>query len=300
LATLRFDEFRSTLVKLLINGASGMLGSEFVLTASKQGHEVIALTRQDCDITLRDDVLRIVKQMWPEAIIHCAAHTDVDDCERNPDHASRVNADAPGHFAEAARQGGCCLLYVGSSGIFDGKKTGPYTENDPPGPLTQYARSKLEGEKRVALVGCDHLIVRTGWLFGGSASFKKNFVAARRREAAQKPVLQSAADKRGSPTWTRDFAQKSLELLACRARGLFHVVNADSASRFEYVAEIVSLLGLDTKVEPVDSSSFARLAPVPDNEALASVRLPQIGVPALRPWRDALKEYAAELRREGA
>jgi dTDP-4-dehydrorhamnose reductase len=277
-----------------------MLGSEFVRVALADHHEVFAVAREDCDIASRDEVFQLLEKRRPDAVIHCAAHTDVDDCERNPRKAYLINADGAASFAEATRQIGGCLIYISSSGVFDGKKTGAYIETDKPAPRTEYSRSKLEGENRVVSSGCDHLTVRASWLFGGDPKLSKNFVAARKREAEEKEVIKSAADKKGSPTWTRDFATKTLELLSAGARGLFHVSNSGMATRFEYVSAIVSLFRLKTPVKPVDSSHFRRSAPVPANESLASVKLSQIGISELRPWRKALSSYIGEFNDRAA
>ena len=262
--------------------------------ALAQHHEVCAIGREDCDITNRDEVFRLVENEEPETIIHCAAHTDVDDCERHPRKARLINSGGASNFAEAARQRGARLVYISSSGIFDGRKIGPYVETDTPAPRTEYGRSKLEGEKRIVSSGCDHLIVRASWLFGGNASHKKNFVAARKREAESKRVIASANDKLGSPTWAHDFALTTLELLSVRAKGLFHVGNSGVVTRYDYVSNIISLLNLPTRVEPVDSSHFKRAAPVPANEAIATVRLSSAGLADLRPWQEALKDYIGE------
>lgn len=281
-------------MRLLITGARGVLGSEFVRVAVAQHCEVRPIGREDCDITNRDEVFRLVAKEEPETIIHCAAHTDVDDCERHPRQAHSINSGGASNFAEAARQRGARLVYISSSGIFDGRKMGPYVETDMPAPRTEYGRSKLEGENRVVSSGCDHLIVRASWLFGGNASHKKNFVAARKREAEAKRVIASAHDKLGSPTWAYDFALKTLELLSVRAKGVFHVGNSGVATRYDYVSNIISLLNLPTRLEPVDSSHFERAAPVPANEAIASVRLSLTGLAGLRPWQEALKDYIGE------
>jgi len=281
-------------VRLLVTGARGMLGSEFVRAGIAIHHEVHAVARKDCDITNREAVLLLVEKQRPEAVIHCAAHTDVDDCEKNPSKAHLINADEDSNFAEAVRVTGGCLVYISSSGVFDGKKADAYIESDRPAPQTEYGRSKLEGEKRIVSSGCDHLIVRASWLFGRDPKFRKNFVAARKREAEGKQVIESATDKRGSPTWTRDFALTTLELLSAGARGLFHVSNLGVATRFEYVSAIVSLFRLKTPVRQVDSSRFPRAASVPVNESMASVKLSEIGISELRPWREALSSYIAQ------
>ena len=170
-------------MRLLVTGAHGMLGSESVRAGIAIHHEVHAVAREDCDITSREDVLRLLEKRRPDAVIHCAADTDVDDCEKNPSKAHLINADGASNFAEATQQIGGCLVYISTSGVFDGNKTGPYVETDKAAPQTEYGRSKLEGENRVISSGCDHLIVRASWLYGGDMSLKKNFVAARKREA---------------------------------------------------------------------------------------------------------------------
>ena len=170
-------------MRLLVTGAHGMLGSEFVRAGIAFHHEVHAVGREDCDITNREAVLLLVEKQRPEAVIHCAAHTDVDDCEKNPGKAHLINAGGASNFAEATQQIGSCLVYISTSGVFDGAKTDPYVETDKAAPQTEYGRSKLEGEHRVISSGCDHLIVRASWLYGGDMSLKKNFVAARKREA---------------------------------------------------------------------------------------------------------------------
>ena len=273
-----------------------MLGSEFVSAGIAIHHEVHAVAREDCDISNREAVFQLVEKQRPDAVIHCAAHTDVDDCEENPGTAYLINADGASNFAQAAQQIGGCLVYISTSGVFDGKKTDAYVETDQPAPQTEYGRSKLEGENRVVFSGCDHLIVRASWLYGGDPKLKKNFVAARKREAEKKQVIESATDKRGSPTWTRHFALKTLELLSARARGLFHVSNSGVATRFEYVSAIMSLSQLKTPVKPVDSSSFPRVASVPANESIASIKLSEIGISELRPWREALSSYIAQFK----
>jgi len=281
-------------VRLLVTGARGMLGSEFVRAGVATHHEVHAVAREDCDITNREAVFLLVDKQRPEAVIHCAAHTDVDDCEKNPNKAHLINAGGASNFAEATKQIGGRFVYISTSGVFDGNKTEAYVETDQPVPRTEYGRSKLEAEGRVVSSGCDHLIVRASWLFGGDPKLKKNFVAARKREAEGKQAIESATDKRGSPTWTRDFALKTLELLSAGGRGLFHVSNFGVATRFEYVSAIVSLFRLKTPVKTVDSSHFPRAASVPVNESMASVKLSKIGISELRPWREALNSYIAQ------
>lgn len=263
-----------------------MLGREFVEMGKRRGQEMIGWTRQELDLEKPEEGIRRLRELKPQAVIHCAAETNVDLCEREPARARQVNAAAAGRLAQAAREAGARFVLISTSGLFDGKKKGPFTEEDRPNPPTAYGRSKLEGEEKVRAADPGALILRAGWLFGGPLELKKNFVGARLREAEGKEVVRSATDKRGSPTWTRDFAEKALELLQEGKSGLVHLVNAGEATRQEYVAEILRLAGRKTRVEGVDSGSFPRSAPVPGDERLLSVK-----IGALRNWKDALADY---------
>ena len=263
-----------------------MLGREFVEVGKRMGYEMIGWTRQELDLEKPEEGIRRLKELKPEAVIHCAAETNVDLCEREPGRAWQVNAEAAGRLAQSTREMGARFVFISTSGLFDGKKKGPFTEEDRPNPPTVYGKSKLEGEEKVRIADPGALILRGGWLFGGPLDLKKNFVGARLREAEDMEVIRSATDKRGSPTWTRDFAERALGLLQEGRSGLVHLVNAGEATRQEYVAEILRLAGRKTRVEGVDSSSFPRAAPVPEDERLKSKRK---GI--LKKWKTALKVY---------
>jgi dTDP-4-dehydrorhamnose reductase len=263
-----------------------MLGREFVEVGKRMGYEMIGWTRQELDLEEPKEGIRRLKELRPDAVIHCAAETNVDLCEREPGRARQVNAEAAGRLAQAAREAGARFVFISTSGLFEVKKKGPFTEEDRPNPPTVYGRSKLEGEEKVRTADPAALILRAGWLFGGPLDLKKNFVGARLREAEGKKVIRSATDKRGSPTWTRDFAERALALLQEGKSGLVHLVNAGEATRQEYVAEILRLAERKTLVEGVDSGSFPRSAPVPPDERLISLKITK-----LRNWREALSEY---------
>jgi len=273
-------------MRILVTGSSGMLGREMMEVGKKKGHEMVGWTRSELDLEKPEEGIRRIAELKPGAVIHCAAETNVDRCEREPELAMRVNGETPGKLAAAAREAGAQFIFISTSGIFGGEKEGPFSEEEPPRPGTAYAKAKVFGEERVRKEHPQALILRAGWLFGGPLEMKKNFVGARLREAEGKEVIQSATDKRGSPTWTRDFAERALELLEKKTGGWVHLVNAGGATRQEYVAEILRLTGRKTRVEGVDSSAFARSAPVPADERLASSRDGK-----LRSWKEAVADY---------
>lgn len=273
-------------MRILVTGSNGMLGREFVEVGTKAGNRMAGWTRADLDLERPEPGLAKLKSLKPDAVIHCAAETNVDRCEREAGYAMRVNGETAGKLAAATGQIGGQFVLISTSGIFDGKKPEPYTELDEPAPATAYARAKVAGEKLVA-AACPHvLILRAGWLFGGPLDGKRNFVGARLREAEGKNEIVSATDKRGSPTWTQDFVEGALSLVASKKSGVFHLVNSGVATRQEYVAQILAQAGSSTGVRGVGSDAFLRAAPVPDSEALVSCRLP-----GLRKWQEALTDY---------
>jgi dTDP-4-dehydrorhamnose reductase len=278
-------------VRFLVTGSGGMLGSDSCSVFRARGHEVIAAGRAMFDVTDSSAVHGAITRVRPDVVFHAAAHVDADEGERSPDLAYRINTIGTCNVAVACARERVRLAYVSSCGVFDGSKATPYTELDAPDPLTQHHRSKWFGERVVASLIADHLILRPGWLFGGSAAHKKNFVARRYDEAAGKDSIVSAVDRFGSPTYTMDFAAAALDIIEGGYSGIFHVVNDGHASRFEYVSECIAALGLPTKVNPVSSDSFPRSAPSPRSEALQSSMMKQHNLPPLRPWRDALHEY---------
>jgi dTDP-4-dehydrorhamnose reductase len=278
-------------VKILVTGAGGMLGSDFCLMLAQSNHEVVAHMREELDVRRLDQVRQLISTARPSCVIHTAAFTNVDESERNPEAAYAANTLGAWNVALACAETQAVMVYVSSCGIFDGRKAEPYTEFDQPAPLTHYHRSKYLGEQMVAAHCRQHFIVRPGWLFGGSIQHSRNFVEARRREALAKPELVSANDKFGSPTYTMDFAGQVIELIETKAYGTYHVAGVGSASRYEYVREIIKQLGSPTEVRPVGSDFFPRSAPVPESEALDNVCLKLRGILRMRPWQEAIEDY---------
>ena len=278
-------------MKVLVTGAEGMLGSDFCLFLRETEHTCIATDRQSMDVTDLARVRQVIAAHRPDLVVHAAAHTDADQAELTPDIAYRVNTLGTWNVALACAAGKSQLVYVSSCGVFDGTKPTPYTELDPPNPITQHHRSKVEGERLVSSLLREHFILRPGWLFGGRADHRRNFIARRYREAIAKTTIVTACDRFGSPTYTMDFARAAMEVVESQAFGLYHVANAGVASRFDYVAHCVEALGLETRVDPVTSDAFPRSAPIPVSEALDCYYLRLRGFTMLPPWRQSLSAY---------
>lgn len=265
-----------------------MLGRDLVARLGGR-HEVIPLPRAEADLTDRAAVMRAMDARRPEFVIHAAAFTAVDECERQPDLAFRVNAEGTRHVALACRQLGIPMLYISTDYVFDGEKSEPYIESDPPNPLNVYGKSKLEGERSVIELVERYWIVRTSWLFG---PFGRNFVSAILDQARAGRPLRVVDDQFGAPTYTVDLAAKLEELVADSEPGIYHVTNQGYCSWFQFAQEILRQAGLgETPISAVPTSGANRAARRPRNSRLASVRLGASGRGLLWPWQDALRRY---------
>ena len=275
-------------MKLLVTGAGGLLGQACVRLASHK-HDCVGLTRQGLDITDRSAVQSAFARFAPDAVLHCAAYTNVDGAESDPERAMEVNAEGTESVAQAARQAGAKMLYVSTDYVFDGEKQTPYVEDDATNPLSKYAQSKLEGERRVVGVSPgEHLIVRSGWLYGSG----KGFVdwALRRLEAGE--VLRAVADQVGSPTWVKDLAEAILVLTEKQLSGTFHVVNhgeTDWLGAARILAEHVGMEG--SLVESVSMADLVRAAPRPCYSALDVSKFEGSTGSRLRSWNETLSSY---------
>ncbi len=268
-----------------------MLGSAVVEVFA--GRTIVAAGRSQLDVDRPDDIAALVNEARPDAVINCAAHTDVEGAERDPDLDSAANARLPGLLAEAARGVGAVMVQISSTGCYGDWKKEPYTEDDPLRPTTAHHRAKAAGEAAVRDSGAEHLILRTSWLYGGPPGGPKNFVWKRLLEARGAERMSSDAAQRGVPTSAREVARQIAVLLDASARGTFNVVAHGAASRFEYVAEIVRLSGLPCVVEP--GPAFKRLAAVSPNETALNRRLGLLGLDVMTDWREPLAAYVGQL-----
>jgi dTDP-4-dehydrorhamnose reductase len=270
-------------MRLLITGAAGMLGQDVCALAS--AHDVVALAHAKLDITDAGAVTAAVEAERPDVVINCAAWTNVDGAESNEDAASAVNAAGAGHLAHAADGVGAWTIHVSSDYVFDGRKTEPYLESDPVGPLSAYGRTKLGGELAVAGEAPErHTIVRSSWLFGvGGPCFPATIM----RLAGERDELSIVDDQLGCPTFTGHLAGALLELAGARVPGVLHVAGGGECTWYEFAREIVLGAGLDCSVVPGRTADLGRPAPRPAYSVLRSER----GAPGLPHWRDGLDAF---------
>jgi len=278
-------------MKIFLTGESGILGSDIKMAMANEGHEVKGYNSTNIKIGDYADIKARVVDFNPEVIIHCAAMTNVDSCEDDRNAAILTNVIGSQNMAKASDFVNAKIVYISSCGVYGDTKTTAFNELDKTNPLNFHHFTKLEGENRVKEHNKNFLIIRPGWLFGGTLQHKKNFVEARRKECITASLINSAIDKSGSPTYTADLATQIIYLLSEDLSGTFNVVNEGCASRFDYVSEIVTLFNLNTIVAPVKSNAFPRKANMPDNECLENLNMNLRKINHMRGWKDALKDY---------
>ncbi|HZT43863.1 MAG TPA: dTDP-4-dehydrorhamnose reductase [Chthonomonadaceae bacterium] len=287
-------------MRVLVTGANGMLGIDLCRLLEKAGHEVIRTDVgaregqsvpdwQPLDITDVHTVSQTLLHYQPDAVIHCAAYTDVDGCERNPDLAYRINALGTWNLAATCGAHNITLFYISTDFVFDGVKTEPYTEFDPTHPLSHYGASKLAGEQLVRQLCRRHIIARTAWLYGVHG---KNFPNTILSLAQTRTELNVVADQVGSPTHTIDLAQTLVSLLDSPLYGTYHIVNAGSCSWFELAQKTLELAGIHSmEIKPIPASQYPTPTKRPAYSVLRRYALELQGRDNLRPWQQALAEF---------
>ena len=279
-----------------MTGAGGQVGGLLAVAAARRGYAVSALSRTDLVITDPSAVDRHVQDA--DVVVNCAAFTNVDAAESEPDVAHAINAVGPGYLARACARVGARLVHISSDYVFSGELRRPYEVSDATGPLSVYGRSKLDGELAVHAELPEAHVVRTSWVYtGGSGA---DFVAVMRKLAAGDRVIDVVADQTGSPTYAADLVGALLEVAAGEVRApLLHVANSGAVSRFEQARAVFEAEGADPeRVRPVDTDAMPRPAHRPVFSALAMAESVRAGLTPLRPWRDALDAALSDARSE--
>ena len=281
--------------RILVIGAKGMLGRDLMpILRSASGSEVIGWDRDEIDIREEKETVDKIERLGPDAVIHIAAYTNVDECESQVEQALAVNAEGTRHVALGALKCRAKVVYLSTDYVFDGKKNSPYLENDPSNPLNVYGLSKLKGEQYLQTLVEDALIVRTQWLYG---KFGRNFVTSILRQAKEKEELQIVNDQVGSPTYTVDLSVILAALIERNAHGVFHVTNSGHCTWYDFGRAILEWSGVErVRVVPISSRVLNRAAPRPSYSVLSCEKLKrEIGV-SLRSWPEATKDYLKSLR----
>jgi dTDP-4-dehydrorhamnose reductase len=257
------------------------------------GDEVFAHGRETLDITEPDNVREVFARERPDTVINCAAWTDVDGCELNPERALLINAEAVETLATHSRLAGASFVTISTDYVFDGAKEGFYTQRDDPEPQSAYGLAKLQGERRAQRASARVVVVRSGWIFGAGG---KNFLATAVERLRQGEHLKAISDAYGTPTYAPHLAARLRELAERDLPGTFHVVNSGAGASFlEFAEEAARAAGAEgVEIESISMDTLARPAPRPRNSRLRCLLSEAIGLAPLPDWREALRDFAAQ------
>lgn len=281
-------------MKVAIFGASGQLGRDVV--SALAGHDVVAVDHGRADVRRAEAVDRVMQDERPDWAVNCAAMTNVDACENAARDAFEINALGARHVAVSAAKTGARVIHVSTDYVFDGEKTGAYVESDPTRPINAYGISKLAGELFVRAECPGAAVVRTSGLYGTHPCRGKgtNFVETILARAAAGGPLRVVRDERLTPTYTADLAREIHAMIEADVpAGVYHAVNPDGCSWYEFAVEAVRLAGLDVKIEPIAAAEWKSPARRPANSVLENRALAALGLDRMPGWRDALGRYMA-------
>jgi len=278
-------------MKVLITGGAGQLGTELSQLLAADCN-VQAWDIDKLDVSAGEKTINQIINANPDLVIHCAAYTDVDGCEKNKNQAYCVNAYGTRNIAAACWECNATLVYISTDFVFDGRQTEPYIEFDQTNPLNVYGKSKLAGEKFVKNILNKYFIVRTAWLYGTTGN---NFVKTMLKLAAKEKTLTIVNDQVGSPTYTKDLAEVINKLMVTKLYGTYHVANNGQCSWYQFANEIFDHSNKQIKVKPITSQKITRLAPRPSYSALNNYSLEQTLDYTMRNWKTALKDCLTRL-----
>ncbi len=278
-------------MRVLITGAGGMVGRALAEHCRAVGDDVSAHERASLDIADERAVSETFARERPDAVINCAAWTDVDGCESDPHRADLVNARAVGALARGAREVGATFVTISTDYVFAGDREGFYTQRDDPDPKSEYGKAKLRGERLAQSGTARCSVVRSGWIFGAGG---KNFLSRVPELLRGGAALKAISDSWGTPTYAPHLAARLRELAELDLPGTYHVVNAgDGASFAGFAREAARLVGVgEGLIGEVSMDSLDRPAPRPRNSRLRCLLSPAIGLKPLPHWLDALAEFA--------
>lgn len=272
-------------MKILITGANGQLGRE----VARQGkeHDLILTDVHSLDIGNGSAVRDCLHEVKPDAVIHCAAYTNVDGAESDADNAFRVNVIGAQNIAAGCLETGARMAYISTDYVFDGENKAHYREFDKTNPQTVYGRTKWQGEEMVRRILGRHYILRTAWLYGDG----NNFVGTMLKLAKKQQQLRVVCDQIGTPTSTVDLAAAVFRLLASDSYGTYHATCQGQCSWYDFACEIFRQTGQNIQVMPVTTTEFPRPAKRPAHSVLDNHMLRMTVGDPMREWKESLADY---------
>ena len=277
---------------ILLLGADGMLGRAWSEQLRAEGRRFDSPGLDAIDFTDESSLRTVASGPW-KTVINCAGYTDVDGAESNEAVAMQVNGLGVGALAEACKVSGALLVHYGTDYVFDGSGTSPYPVAAQRCPLGVYGRSKALGEERIEQSGCEHLIIRTSWLY---APWGKNFVLTIMKLAQDRPELRVVEDQVGRPTSALHLARVSEELVERGSRGIWHATDGGSCTWFEFAREIGKRSGGPARIDPCTTAEFPRPAPRPTYSVLDLTQTEELLGP-MPDWRDNLDEVLSRSKK---
>lgn len=273
---------------ILVTGSTGQLGSDVVKELLKRGYSTLSPNRSEFNLCSEDSIRNYILNSNCEAIVHCAAYTQVDKAEDEKDLCIKINATATKHIVKCAKILDIPMIYISTDYVFDGTKDGKYTENDETNPINIYGESKLAGEKYVQEILDKYYIVRTSWVFNING---KNFIETMLRLSKTNNQLSIVNDQIGSPTYTKDLSRLLVDMLETSKYGLYHATNEGYCSWYEFADTIFKLANINIDIKAINSNEYASRAKRPLNSKLSKDKLIEYGFKPLPHWEDALKDY---------
>jgi dTDP-4-dehydrorhamnose reductase len=291
--------------RILLLGSSGQLGIT-LLSDLKKDFDVHSLSRPQLNLSKKDELIKIIEQSEPEILINACAFTDVDEAEKQPEKAFKVNSELPFLLAEISKNTGCLLVHYSTDFVFNGEKKEPYTEEDLCEPINSYGNSKRQGELSILESGCRNLILRTSWIF---SPYRKNFLLTILELASRQDQLRIVNDQIGCPTSTYLISDVTRELLSKFLRdkdfelGLYHLASKGKTSWFEFTQEIIKLakkINLRIKLSendiiPILSEQYPLPAKRPRNSVLDTSKISNILDESLLTWQSCLERVVKEV-----
>lgn len=275
-------------MKIIVTGSKGQLGTDVIAELEKNGIESVGADLPELDITDYEAVESFISESKADAVIHCAAFTNVDIAETDKEICRRVNEDGTLNIARSCAKHGIKMLYISTDYVFSGEGDIPFETDSTTMPCNYYGESKLAGEKAVT-ENCDkYFIVRISWVFGENG---KNFVKTMLRLSKEREEITVVNDQIGSPTYTKDLSKLLCDMIVTEKYGTYHATNEGFCSWAEFASKIMELSGSKTKIIPVTSDEYKSVAKRPSNSRLSKTGLDMNGFARLPHWQDALERF---------
>jgi dTDP-4-dehydrorhamnose reductase len=277
-------------MKVLITGANGMVAKAAITHCRSIKDDVIGLTRQQLDISDADAVARAFEEFVPEAVLNCAAYTNVDAAETDREAAYNANAIGVRNLVAASRDYDAAFVTISTDYVFDGRNSEFYTQRDDPNPLGVYAATKRAGELMALEEYARSIVVRSGWIYGEGGT---NFLSAMPRLLAEGKTIKAISDSFGTPTFAEDLARRLRELAELDMPCIFHVANSGpGVSFYDYAQKVCEIGGFDpARVEQVSMNDLKRPAPRPASSKLACLFSEKFGLDPLPDWEAGLRRF---------